>query len=88
MLIAVLYVGLYVSNGFMIGWFTAYDVMIGTTSPSKTTAPIIAFLLSVAGWVLAPSIVGGVAGYVVSSSITSRRSRPMGELFSEDGGGG
>jgi hypothetical protein len=75
---------LFALNGAVIGWTTSYEVMIGITSPSKTTLPVLAWFLSVAGWLVAPGVAGAVAGYIVSSSIDSRRSRPIGELFSQE----
>jgi hypothetical protein len=75
---------LYVVNGLVIGWSAAYDVMLGITSPADTSAPAPAWVLSVAGWLVTPAVVGAVAGYVISSQITSRRRRPIDQLFRED----
>ncbi len=83
--IFLLYVGLYLSNGIVIGWTASYNVMIGITSPGDTVQPILAWFLSFAGWLLAPGIAGAVAGYVVSNSIASRRLRPLGTIFASDG---
>ena len=84
--ILVFYVTIFFANGFVIGWVNSYDVMIGITSPAKTTVPMLAWGLSVAGWLMAPSLAGAVAGYVVSSSIHSRRSRPVSDLFDQTTG--
>ncbi|MQY07300.1 DUF6313 family protein [Actinomadura macrotermitis] len=81
------YAALFTGNGFLIGWRRAYDVSIGITSPADTSAPVPAWFLSVAGWLLVPGIVGAVAGYAVSNAITSRRTRPLDELFPEDDDG-
>ncbi|MDX6740183.1 DUF6313 family protein [Actinocorallia sp. A-T 12471] len=82
--VAVLYTGLFVGNGFAIGWRHAYDVSVGITSPAATSAPVVAWFLSVAGWLLAPGIAGAVAGYALSHAITSRRSVPFEEIFPPD----
>lgn len=71
------YVSLYVASGLVIGWRQAYDVNIGIQSPADTSAPVLAWFLSVAGWLVAPGVAGAVAGYVVSASIASRRKRPV-----------
>jgi hypothetical protein len=42
---------------------------------------VLAWFLSVAGWLVMPGVAGAVAGYVVSDSIASRRSRPLDEQF-------
>lgn len=73
--------GLFVANGLMIGWRDAYDVALAITSPAATSSPVLAWFLSVAGWLLAPGLAGAVAGHVISTSITSRRSRPIDRVF-------
>ena len=72
---------LYIVNGFVVGWRDAYDVSLGIESPAETSAPVLAWFLSVAGWLVMPGVAGAVAGYVVSDSIASRRSRTLDELF-------
>lgn len=71
-------------NGFTIGWRRAYDVTIGITSPADTSAPVLAWFLSIAGWLVAPGIAGAVAGYVVSHAIGARRTRPLDDFLSEE----
>ncbi|MDN3354199.1 DUF6313 family protein [Actinomadura sp. DC4] len=78
------YVGLFVASGFAIGWRRAYDVSIGITSPAGSRVPVLAWFLSVAGWLLVPAVVGGIAGYVVSDAITSRRTGSAEEIFTRD----
>jgi len=72
---------LYVVTGFVVGWRDAYDVSLGIESPAETSAPVLAWFLSVAGWLVMPGVAGAVAGYVVSDSIASRRSRPLTDHF-------
>lgn len=72
---------LYVATGFVVGWRDAYDVSLGIESPAETSAPVLAWFLSVAGWLVMPGVAGAVAGYVVSDSISSRRSRPLTDEF-------
>ena len=75
---------LYVANGFVIGWRNAYDVMLAIISPADTTSPVVAWPLSVVGWLAAPGIAGAVAGYVVTSSIQGRRRTKPEELYGGD----
>jgi hypothetical protein len=77
----VAYAGLYVANGFVIGWRAAYDVNLGVSTPATTAAPALAWCLSLAGWLVAPGIAGAVAGYVVSTSIAERRTKRLDRLF-------
>ncbi|MEO3809995.1 DUF6313 family protein [Sphaerisporangium sp. B11E5] len=83
--VLLVYAVLFVVNGVWIGWRQAYDVSVGITSPAATAAPVPAWFLSVAGWLLVPGVVGAVAGYAVSSAITSRRTRPLEDLYPEPG---
>ena len=72
---------LYVVTGFVVGWRDAYAVSLGIESPADTSAPVLAWFLSVAGWLVMPGVAGAVAGYVVSDSIGSRRSRSLDASF-------
>lgn len=81
--ILLIYAVLFVANGIAIGWRHAYDVSIGIASPADFRLPVLAWFLSVAGWLLVPAVVGGIAGYVVSDAITSRRTRSPEEIFSQ-----
>ncbi|MFJ2235228.1 DUF6313 family protein [Streptomyces sp. NPDC087859] len=65
---------LYVLGSLVLGWGTAYEVMIGIKSPRDTLHPELSVVLSVTGWLLVPAFVGGAAGYLVSREIDSRRS--------------
>jgi hypothetical protein len=78
----------FVVNGMLIGWATAYDVAVLIESPRKTTAPVAAWILSVLGWLLVPAVAGAVAGHIVSTSIAERRSRPIEEVFGEEDSAG
>ena len=79
------FMALFVANGFVLGWKTTYDVTIGITSPGDpdVTVPVLAWLMSVAGWLAAPAVAGGVAGAVISNAITNRRQRPIGEVLTK-----
>ena len=79
------FIVLFVTNGLVIGWKTAYDVTIGITSPGDPdiSAPVLAWLMSVAGWLAAPAVAGGVAGAVISTAITNRRRRPVSEVLTK-----
>src|SRR5687767_13075644 len=58
---------LFVANGLVIGWATAYNVMATIDSPADTSSPALAWLLSLAGWLVGPAIAGAVAGNIVTS---------------------
>ncbi|MEV6349066.1 DUF6313 family protein [Actinoplanes sp. NPDC051851] len=77
---------LFVACGIVIGWRTAYDVTLGITSPADTRVPTIAWMLSLGGWLVAPSVAGAVAGHIVTTYI-ERRQRPVTSLFDEETSG-
>jgi Family of unknown function (DUF6313) len=81
------FAALYVTNGFVIGWKTTYDVTIGIVSPGSAdvSAPVLAWFMSVAGWLAAPAIAGGVAGTIISMAIGRRRQRSISEVLTKDG---
>lgn len=75
---------LYLANGLVIGWTTAYDVTIGITSPGdpeKVSVPALAWPLSMAGWLAMPAIVGATIGITVEQAITGRRRRTLTEAL-------
>jgi hypothetical protein len=81
----VLFGALYVANGLVIGWKTAYDVTLAITSPGdkSVSAPALAWFLSLAGWLAAPAVFGGVAGVIISTAITDRRRRPISQVLTK-----
>jgi|SRR3954454_1833133 hypothetical protein len=81
------FAALYVANGLAIGWKTTYDVTIGITSPGDddVAVPVLAWFMSLAGWLAAPAVFGAVAGVVISVAITGRRQRTIGEVLTKDG---
>jgi len=82
--VLILYGLLFALNGFLMGWRKAYDVSIAITSPADTPHPVPAWLLSIAGWLVAPGVAGAVAGYVISASIAGRRGMSVEHAFAED----
>jgi hypothetical protein len=74
---------LYVASGAFIGWREAYDVAVHIMSPAETDAPVLAYALSIAGWLVVPGVAGAVAGYTVSSLIESRRRQPAERVLDE-----
>jgi hypothetical protein len=73
---------LFVVNGFVSGWQTAYNVSALNALPWGTRAPWLAFFLSLVGWLGIPALVGAVVGQIVVET-TDRR--PSG--FRAQGGG-
>ncbi|MFD4624967.1 DUF6313 family protein [Streptomyces sp. NPDC058475] len=81
-LLAVL-IALEVLSGVAIGWWKTYELTLGITSPGATPAPWIALPVSMVGWLLVPAVVGGLAGYVVSTQIDSHRRQSAAEALAE-----
>ncbi|WP_435652266.1 DUF6313 family protein [Kitasatospora purpeofusca] len=74
--------GLFVLNGFLIGWARAYEVMVGLTSPAQVQQwQWCAWLLSVTGWAAIPAFVGGTAGYLVTAQIQAHQALPLEEVL-------
>jgi hypothetical protein len=74
--LTVSYVALFVINGVLNGWATSYDVSLAIVSPwdkTRVALSALAFPLSFAGWILMPSFVGAIAGYVVAHAIAAHR---------------
>jgi hypothetical protein len=72
---------LYVVNGLANGWSAAYDLTAGLRSPTQSDLPVVAWPLSVAGWLLVPGVAGAVAGYIVTDFIARRRTTPLHDAF-------
>jgi hypothetical protein len=64
---------LYAVGGMVLGWTVAYEVLVAITSPADTSCPPLAWVLSLAGWLLVPAFVGGVTGYLVNRQVDNRR---------------
>lgn len=79
----VVFLGLYVLNGSLLGWTTAYNVLIGIDSPGDVSSPWSAWPLSIAGWAAIPALVGGAVGYVVTAQIQAHRTRELAEIVEE-----
>jgi hypothetical protein len=76
---------LYIVTGFVVGWEKAYNICLAIDPPTGTSSPVLAWALSLAGWLVMPGVAGAVAGYVVSDSIGSRRSRSLPDSFPGSG---
>lgn len=68
---------LYLVAGCGIGFIDAWEILVGRESAKAAGWPAVTWPLSIVGWVLVPAFIGGVAGYVVTSQIESRRGRPI-----------
>jgi hypothetical protein len=77
---------LFVVNGCTNGWTAAYNVMVTIDSPADSDHILLAWLLSIAGWMIGPAVAGAVAGYVITSWIDRRRSRPFRLAVGDDEG--
>jgi hypothetical protein len=67
------FAALYAGGGLLLGWSTAYEVLVGITSPADAPRPLYGWVLSLAGWLLVPAFIGGVTGYLVNRQIDRRR---------------
>ncbi len=72
---------LYVAGGSVLGWTVAYEVLIGITSPGTTSSRPMAWLLSMAGWLVMPAFIGGVTGYLVNRQVDKRRKESAEEVM-------
>ncbi|MFE3269962.1 DUF6313 family protein [Streptomyces sp. NPDC059215] len=63
---ASLFVVFYLLCGLVLGWTVTYEVLVGITSPAATGHLVLAWVLSLVGWLIAPAFVGGVVGYLVN----------------------
>ncbi|GHG89829.1 DUF6313 family protein [Streptomyces lanatus] len=79
----VVFLGLYVLNGALIGWTGAYNVLVGIDSPGDVSPRLPAWLLSIAGWAAIPALVGGAVGYGVTAQIQAHRTRELTEILEE-----
>ncbi|WP_261958446.1 DUF6313 family protein [Streptomyces nigrescens] len=75
--------GLYVLNGFLIGWANSYEVMTGITSPAEAHPQWCAWPLSLAGWAAIPAIIGAAAGYVITEQIQAHQARELSDVLDE-----
>lgn len=66
---------LFVICGFALGWRPAYDVTVQILSPWETRVPPLAMVLSLAGFLAIPALVGGVVGQAVVETTENRGSR-------------
>ncbi|MDF3142151.1 MULTISPECIES: DUF6313 family protein [unclassified Streptomyces] len=74
---------LYLVAGFGIGFIDAWEILVGRESAKDAAWPGVTWPLSILGWLLVPAFIGGVAGYIVTSQIESRRVRPIKELLED-----
>lgn len=68
---------LYVIAAIKIGPVDAWEILVGRDSAKDACWPVVTWPLSIVGWVFVPAFIGGVAGYVVTSQIDSRRGRSI-----------
>ncbi|MFD8619322.1 DUF6313 family protein [Streptomyces sp. NPDC059513] len=74
---------LFATNGMLLGWADAYDVLIGITSPAEADSQWAAWPLSVVGWAAIPAFVGGTVGYLVTVQIQAHQSRDFDAMMDE-----
>jgi hypothetical protein len=70
----------FVISGCMIGWGDSYDILAGIESPRSSGDNAATWMLSLIGWLGVPSLIGAVAGHIVSAGITARRKATYDEI--------
>ncbi|MEU6721600.1 DUF6313 family protein [Nonomuraea sp. NPDC046802] len=73
----------FVVDGVLIGWSTAYEVLIGIKSPADAGSAPVTWLVSLVGWLAIPAFVGGTVGYLVTRQIEARRRRSRAEVIAD-----
>lgn len=81
--VALAFIVLFVIDGALIGWSTAYEVLIGITSPADAGSAPVTWLVSLVGWLAIPAFVGGTVGYLVTRQIETRRRRSRAEVVQD-----
>ena len=79
-----------VGAGFLVlGPSLTGELLLGLTSPAiekgRPFELALAWVIAVVGWGAVPTIVGAVAGYLVSARLGRYRSRTMEQIAGEDG---
>ncbi|MFJ8503339.1 DUF6313 family protein [Streptomyces avermitilis] len=82
-MVFVICAGLFVGGGVLMGWATAYEVLIGITSPAKVDKWWVAWPLSVVGWAAIPAFVGGTAGYLITVQIQMHQAQDLDAVITE-----
>ncbi|MFI6737245.1 DUF6313 family protein [Nonomuraea sp. NPDC050451] len=77
------FVVVFVVDGMLIGWSTAYEVLIGIKSPAEAGSAPVTWLVSIVGWLAIPAFVGGTVGYLVTRQIEDRRGRSAAEVVED-----
>ncbi|MFJ3800015.1 DUF6313 family protein [Streptomyces sp. NPDC090088] len=70
---ALVFAALYVTCGSVLGWTVSYEILVGITSPAAASHRMLAWVLSLVGWLVTPAVVGGVVGYLVNRQVDQRR---------------
>ncbi|MEH0513415.1 DUF6313 family protein [Streptomyces sp. B21-079] len=73
----------YMVTSWEIGFVNAWEILVGRVSAKSAAWPWASWPLSIFGWLLVPAFIGGVAGYVVTEQITSRRTDSPAEATAE-----
>ncbi|MEW1927514.1 DUF6313 family protein [Streptomyces sp. NPDC088360] len=74
---------LYGTGGAVLGWRSAYEVLVGLQAPGDARVPAYGYVLSVLGWLLVPALIGGAVGYLVTHQIEQRRTVDAQELLAQ-----
>ncbi|MEU0646142.1 DUF6313 family protein [Streptomyces umbrinus] len=74
---------LFLVNGVLDGWVSAYNLLVGIDSPGNAKTKWCAWLLSVTGWAAVPAFIGGFVGYLVTQQIDSHRQNDLDVILAE-----
>ncbi|MGW3353273.1 DUF6313 family protein [Nonomuraea rubra] len=81
--VALVFIVVFVVDGVLIGWATAYEVLIGIKSPADAGSAPVTWLVSIVGWLAIPAFVGGTVGYLVTRQIEARRRRSTADVVED-----
>ena len=70
-----IYAVTYTINGFINGWRMAYDVSLAIESPAEASVPLLAWPLSVGGWLAVPVVAGAIVAQYMDYAIEHKRRR-------------
>ncbi|MEU4213119.1 DUF6313 family protein [Streptomyces sp. NPDC026206] len=60
----------YIVSGIYEGWRVSYKVLLGMEEPPAKGIPLLPWTVSLVGWLLAPAMVGGLAGHIIAARIS------------------
>ncbi|MFI6446206.1 DUF6313 family protein [Kitasatospora sp. NPDC050543] len=63
----------YVAAGVTQGWSDTYKVLTGNLPDAGSPVPFASWVVSIIGWLVAPALIGGLAGHVIATRIANSK---------------